>query len=145
MLLFILIERLVIMGNIKYILRELCVFFIFLVGGIDSAFISLAVVILLDYITGVMSAIYNKKLDSKVGIKGICKKICYIGAVGLAVVIDKISGQTEVFRNLVIYFLIANDGLSIVENMAEMNIPLPKKLIEMLNQIKKDNENKGVG
>lgn len=132
------------MENVKYILRELCVFFMFLVGGIDSAFISLAVVILLDYITGVMSAIYNKKLDSKVGIKGICKKVCYIGAVGLAVVIDKVCGQTGVFRSLVIYFLIANDGLSIVENMAEMNIPLPKKLIEMLNQMKKnyDSENK---
>lgn len=132
------------MDNVKYILRELCVFFMFLVGGIDSAFISLAVVILLDYITGVMSAIYNKKLDSKVGIKGICKKVCYIGAVGLAVVIDKVCGQTGVFRSLVIYFLIANDGLSIVENMAEMNIPLPKKLIEMLNQMKKNynSENK---
>lgn len=128
------------MDNVKYILRELCVFFMFLVGGIDSAFISLAVVILLDYITGVMSAIYNKKLDSKVGIKGICKKVCYIGAVGLAVVIDKVCGQTGVFRSLVIYFLIANDGLSIVENMAEMNIPLPKKLIEMLNQIKNNSD-----
>ena len=124
----------------KHILKEMLVFFIFLVGGIDSALISLAVVMLIDYITGVSSAIYNKKLNSKIGLKGIIKKLCYLGGVGLAVIVDKICGQTGVFRTLVIYFLIANDGISIIENMAEMNIPLPKKLIKILEQLKKDND-----
>lgn len=124
----------------KHVLKEMLVFFIFLVGGIDSALISLAVVMLIDYITGVSSAIYNKKLNSKIGLKGIIKKLCYLGGVGLAVIVDKICGQTGVFRTLVIYFLIANDGISIIENMAEMNIPLPKKLIKILEQLKKDND-----
>lgn len=109
---------------------------IYLLGGMDIALKSLIVIMMIDYITGVASAIYNKKLSSKIGFKGIIKKFCYLLVVALSVVIDNLISQDGVIRTLVIYFFVANDGLSIIENMAEMDIKLPKKLVDSLEQIK---------
>lgn len=114
--------------------------FVYLVGGFDIAIQSLLIVIVIDYLTGIASAIYNKELSSKIGLKGILKKFCYLLVVALSVVIDKLLGQGGLIRTLVIYFFVANDGLSIVENMAEMNVKLPKKLIDALEQMKKKGE-----
>lgn len=114
--------------------------FVYLLGGFDIALKSLLIVICLDYLTGIISAIYNKKLSSKVGFKGILKKVTYLFVVALSVVIDNILGQSGLIRSLVIYFFVGNDGLSIIENMAEMNIKLPKKLIDVLEQIKSKGE-----
>ncbi len=114
--------------------------FIYLLGGIDIALQSLLIVIVIDYLTGIASAIYNKELSSKMGFKGIIKKFSYLLVVALSVVIDKLLGQSGLIRSLVIYFFVANDGLSIIENMAEMNIKLPQKLIDALEQIKKKGE-----
>lgn len=114
--------------------------FVYLMGGYDVALQSLLIVIVIDYLTGIASAIYNKELSSKVGFKGILKKFCYLLVVALSVVIDNLTGQSGLIRSLVIYFFVANDGLSIIENMAEMNIRLPKKLIDSLEQIKKKGE-----
>lgn len=109
---------------------------IYLLGGMDIALKSLIVIMMIDYITGVASAIYNKKLSSKIGFKGIIKKFSYLCVVALSVVIDNLISQDDVIRTLVIYFFVANDGLSIIENMAEMDIKLPKKLVDSLEQIK---------
>lgn len=122
------------------VLSVLFTTFVYLLGGFDVALQSLLIVIVIDYITGVSSAIYNKKLSSKVGLKGIIKKFCYLCIVALSVVIDNLLGQSGMIRSLVIYFFVANDGLSIIENMADMNIKLPKKLIESLEQIKNKGE-----
>ena len=92
------------------------------------------------YITGVISAWYNKKLDSKVGLKGIVKKLTYFLLVVLSVEIDKILGQVGIIRNLVIYFFVANDGLSVIENVGKMDIPIPKKLKDALIQLSEDKE-----
>lgn len=110
--------------------------FIYLLGGVDVALQCLLVMIILDYISGIASAIYNKNLDSKIGLKGILKKFMYLVIVCVSVIIDKIVGNTGVVRTLVIYFFVANDGLSIIENISKMGIPLPKKLIDTLNQLK---------
>ena len=114
--------------------------FVYLVGGFDIAIQSLLIVIVIDYLTGIASAIYNKELSSKIGFKGIIKKFCYLLVVALSVVIDNLLGQSGLIRSLVIYFFVANDGLSIIENMTEMNIKLPQKLIDSLEQIKKKGE-----
>ena len=113
---------------------------VYLLGGIDIALQSLLIVIVIDYLTGIASAIYNKKLSSKIGFKGIIKKLSYLLVVTLSVVIDNLLGQSGLIRSLVIYFFVANDGLSIIENMAEMNVKLPQKLIDALEQIKKKGE-----
>lgn len=110
--------------------------FIYLLGGVDVALQCLLIMIILDYISGIASAIYNKNLDSKIGLKGILKKFMYLVIVCVSVIIDKIVGNTGAVRTLVIYFFVANDGLSIIENMGKMGIPLPKKLIDTLNQLK---------
>ena len=114
--------------------------FVYLMGGLDIAFYSLIIVIVIDYLTGIGSAIYNNELSSKIGFKGIIKKFCYLLIVALSVVIDNLLGQSGLIRSLVIYFFVANDGLSIIENMAKMNIKLPQKLIDALEQIKKKGE-----
>lgn len=121
---------------IKDVLSIILTSLIYLLGGWDISLKCLIIVVILDYITGILSAIYNKKLDSKIGLKGILKKFGYLCIIALSVIIDEIVGETGVIRTLVIYFFVANDGISIIENMGEMNVPLPKKLIEVLNQLK---------
>ena len=125
---------------INDVLSMILTTFVYLVGGFDIAIQSLLIVIVIDYLTGIASAIYNKELSSKIGFKGIIKKFCYLLVVTLSVVIDNLLGQSGLIRSLVIYFFVANDGLSIIENMAEMNIKLPQKLIDALEQIKKKGE-----
>ena len=111
--------------------------FVFLVGGIDIALVSLLIVMTLDYITGVLSAFYSKELSSKVGFKGILKKVFYLVIIALSVRIDNLLGQQNIIRTFVIYYFVANDGLSILENAGELGIKLPKKLYEALDQLKK--------
>ena len=110
---------------------------LYLLGGWDIALKCLIVVIIIDYLTGVLSAIYNKKLNSIIGTKGIIKKVGYLCIVALSTIIDIITGQTGVIRTLVIYFFVANEGISIIENIAEMGVPMPKRLIDVLEQLKK--------
>ena len=110
---------------------------LYLLGGWDIALKCLIVVMIIDYLTGVLSAIYNKKLNSNIGTKGIVKKVGYLCIVALSTIIDIITGQTGVIRTLVIYFFVANEGISIIENIAEMGVPMPKKLIDALEQLKK--------
>lgn len=125
----------------KYVISDvisvILTFLIYLLGGFDIALKSLLIVIVIDYVTGILSAIYNKQINSKVGFKGILKKSSYLLIIALSVIVDNILGQSGTIRTLVIYFFVANDGISILENVAEMNIPLPPKLLETLEQIKK--------
>ena len=116
--------------------------FIYLLGGFDIALQSLLIVIVIDYLTGISSAIYNKELSSKVGFKGIIKKFNYLLIIALSVIIDNIMGHSGLIRTLVIYFFVSNDGISIIENMAKMNVKLPEKLIEVLKQINNKGDNK---
>ena len=124
----------------KYIISDvisvILTFLIYLLGGFDIALKSLIIVIVIDYATGILSAIYNKQINSKVGFKGILKKFSYLLIIALSVIVDNILGQSGTIRTLVIYFFVANDGISILENVAEMNIPLPPKLLETLEQLK---------
>ena len=122
---------------ISDILSVILTTFVYLLGGFDIALQSLLIVMVVDYLTGIASAIYNKNLSSKIGLKGILKKFSYLCVVALSVVIDNLTGQSGLIRTLVIYFFVANDGLSIIENMAEMGVKLPQKLIDSLEQIKK--------
>lgn len=109
--------------------------FVYLVGGIDYTLIALLIIMGLDYITGVISAIYNKELSSKMGFKGIFKKVLMLCIIGLAVVVDKLTGETGAVRTLVIYYYVANEGISILENLVECDVPFPDKIIEVLKQL----------
>lgn len=113
---------------------------IYLLGGVDIALTSLLIVIIIDYITGLLTAIYNKNLNSKVGLKGIIKKFCYLLIVCLSVIIDNITNMGGAIRTLVIYFFVANESLSIIENMGKIGVPIPEKLKNIIEQL---NEKEG--
>lgn len=121
---------------INTIISSLLTTFVFLVGEIDIALVSLLIVMTLDYITGVLSAFYNKELSSKVGFKGLLKKVFYLIIIALSVRIDNLLGGSSLVRTFVIYYFVANDGLSILENAGELGIKLPKKLFDALEQLK---------
>lgn len=112
----------------------------FVLGGWDYALQTLVLVMALDYVTGVCKAIKKKELNSKTGLLGILKKFGYLVIVALSVVLDRLAGNTGAVRTLVIYFFVANDGLSILENWGSIGLPLPKKLFEILEQLKHDND-----
>lgn len=116
----------------------------YLFGGLDSILIVLLVTMLIDYLTGICKAIYLKKLNSSIGLKGIIKKFGYLLIVILAALADKVlNNGTLAIRTIVIYFFIANESLSILENWALMGLPLPKKLYEVFEKLKdSDKESK---
>ena len=127
---------------INFVTSTLLTTVVYFLGGLDIALKTLLVFMLLDYITGVCKAIVNKKVNSIIGAKGIIKKIGYLIVVALSVQLDNITGGTGALRTLVIYFFVANEGISIVENWGSMGLPLPKKITEVLEQIKKENGGK---
>lgn len=126
--------------GIKTILSFLGTTFFFLFGGWDIALQSMVVMIVIDYITGVSRAFIKKDLNSEIGFKGIIKKTLMFAIVAVAVVVDKATGETGLVRNLVIWFLVANEGISILENLAAMDIIIPDFLKEKLEQIKGSNK-----
>lgn len=127
---------------INFITGTLTTALVYFLGGWDIALQILLTVIIIDYISGVCRAIYNKKLNSKVGLKGIVKKVGYLLIVMLAVILDRIMGNTGAIRTLVIYFFVANEGISILENWGDMGLPLPQKIFDVLEQLKSDNNPK---
>ncbi len=115
---------------------------LYFLGGWDMALKTLLIIIALDYLTGVCDAIANKKINSKIGAKGIIKKVGYLIIVAVSVQLDQIVGDIGAIRNLVIYFFVANEGISILENWGSMGLPLPEKVMEVLEQLKKENGGK---
>ena len=92
--------------------------------------------VVLDYITGIMCAVADKKLSSAVGFKGICRKVLIFALVGIGHLLDvQIFGETGVLRTAIIFFYLSNEGLSVVENAAYLGLPIPTKLHKVLEQL----------
>lgn len=113
--------------------------FIWLVGGFDVALSCLLVAIVIDYISGLIKAYNTKTLSSSIGFRGILKKVGVLLIVMLSVLVDRITIDNGGVRTLVIYYFVANEGLSIIENLALAGIPVPKQLKNALKVIKKGN------
>jgi toxin secretion/phage lysis holin len=111
----------------------------FMFGGFDILLKVLITLVILDYITGLIKGIYKKELSSETGFKGLLKKILLFIIVIVAVVIQQLINDSIPIRETVIVFFICNEGISIIENAAEF-IPIPKKLKEVLLQIREKNE-----
>lgn len=109
-------------------------------GAPDAWLIGLIILVIADYITGLMKAFIAGELSSKVGFKGILKKIMYFAIVAVAVLIDNLTGAEGVLRIACIGFLIANEGVSILENCAAAGLPVPQALIKVLNKLKDEDE-----
>lgn len=103
-------------------------------GPLNTLFYGLVFCVVADYITGICAAIYQKKLDSRVGYMGILKKVVLMMIVALAYTVGQVAGVPAI-RDVVIGFYIANEGLSILENASKMNIKYTEKLKNWLSQL----------
>ena len=100
----------------------------YFLGGNDGLLIALVVFAVADYITGVMCAVSDKKLNSQVGFKGICRKVLIFLLVGIAHILDvQVIGTGSVLRTAVIFFYLSNEGVSIIENAAHLGLPIPEQ------------------
>jgi len=110
-----------------------------MLGGLDGFLCALIAFVVIDYITGVMCAVVDKKLSSEVNFKGILKKMLIFAMVAVAHIIDTqilcVAGDGFVIRTAVIFFYLANEGLSIFENTARLGLPVPQKLKDVLAQL----------
>ena len=113
-----------------------------LLGTWDTALIVLVSFMALDYLTGVLRAWINKEVSSDIGLKGIARKTVIFIVLIVAVLLDRLLNTgTWVFRTLICYFYIANEGISLLENCAGLGLPIPEKLKDALVQLK-DGEKK---
>ena len=115
----------------------------YFLGGMDGLMIALVVFMALDYITGLMCAVIDKKLSSAVGFKGICKKVLILMLVGVANIMDvHVIGTGSALRGAVICFYLSNEGLSLLENAGHIGLPIPEKLKDVLAQLHGRKEDK---
>ncbi len=127
---------------VKWLSAEIFAGFGFLLGGMDGLLTALMVFMLLDYITGIIIAVKEKKLSSEIGFYGLVKKGVMLTVVAVGHILDTqiLGGNSSMLRSGVAGFFLANEGLSILENAGMLGIPLPKKLKTLLQQLKKENE-----
>ena len=115
-------------------------------GGFDGFLYALITFVAIDYITGVLCAIIDKNLCSKIGAIGIFKKVLIFVLVGVGHVLDTnvlgVIGNTDanVLRTAVIFFYLSNEGISILENATHIGLPIPEKLKDVLKQLHKREE-----
>ena len=117
--------------------------FFYAIGGRDKFIYCLFGAMVIDYITGVLKSLKHGTTDSKIGFKGIPKKVTVFCVVALAALFDIIL-ETKSFkyncRYVVICFYFANEGLSILENVINTGLPVPKQLKNMLEQCRDKQE-----
>lgn len=108
----------------------------YFLGGCDGLIIALVLFVVIDYITGVMCAVVDRKLSSAVGFKGIFRKVLIFMLVGIANIIDvQVIKSGSVLRTAVVFFYLSNEGLSLIENSVHLGLPVPEKLKAVLKQL----------
>lgn len=110
--------------------------FVGYLGGADEILTALLVLIVIDYFSGVLGAALHGELKSKVGFRGITKKVFILFLVAAAHVIDGIVGTNAMFREAVIFFFIANELLSLIENAGKIGLPVPSILEKAVDSLK---------
>lgn len=111
-------------------------------GAMNGVMYALIAFVVIDYITGVIAAAVQKRLNSTVGFKGIAKKLGIFILVALGHIIDaQILGDGDALRTAVIFFYLSNEGLSIIENAVAIGLPVPEALKNALAHLDKENKN----
>lgn len=106
-------------------------------GGLDGFLYALIAFVVVDYLTGVICAITDRRLSSEIGSKGIFKKVLIFVLVGVGHIVDsQVLGSNGSIRTAVIFFYLSNEGISILENAAHIGLPIPEKLKSILEQLK---------
>lgn len=122
---------------LKYIVAITGTGFTWLFGAWDIALTILIVFMVLDYATGVLKGYVNKELSSDIGLKGVARKTVILVVLIVAVCLDRLLNTGSwIFRTLVAYFYIANEGLSLIENCAALGAPVPTQITDALAQLK---------
>ena len=126
------------MDNVfKNILAGVCTILSFLFGDMEGLMVALIALIVLDYISGVIAAAVEKRLSSEVGAKGIAKKIFMLLIVALANIVDiNVIGDGHVLKTVTVVFYICNECISLIENAGRIGVPVPKKLLDVLEQLR---------
>ena len=113
----------------------------FMYGEVSGLFGALIAFMALDYITGVIVAVIEKRLSSEVGFRGLAKKFLILVFVAVGHIADTyILGGTPAAMSAVMLFYMANEGISIIENAAALGLPVPKKLTSIMEQIRNKSE-----
>ena len=119
----------------------ICTILSFLFGDMEGLMVALIALIILDYISGVIAAAVEKRLSSAVGAKGIAKKIFMLLIVALANIVDiNVIGDGHVLKTVTVVFYICNECISLIENAGRIGVPVPKKLLDVLEQLKNRDE-----
>ncbi|WNF36816.1 phage holin family protein [Bacillaceae bacterium IKA-2] len=130
--------------NIQYAIAAIGGWLGWFLGGLDGFLYALVAFVVIDYITGVMLAIIEKRLSSEVGAKGIFKKVLIFTLVAIGHIIDsQIIKNGGVIRTAVIFFYLSNEGISILENASRIGLPIPEKLKDILAQLNEGGEKNG--
>lgn len=130
-----------VVSTLQYVFAGIGGFMGWFLGGLDGFLYALIVFVVVDYITGLMAAFIQKKLSSETGFKGICKKVAIFCLVGVGHILDaQVIGAGSVLRTAVIFFYLSNEGISIIENVAVIGLPVPQKLIDVLEQLREEKE-----
>lgn len=113
----------------------------YFLGGLDGFLYALIAFVVIDYLTGIMVAILERKLSSEVGFRGIFKKVLVFSLVAVGHIIDSQLIQTgSAIRTAVIFFYLSNEGISIIENASKIGLPIPGKLKDVLGQLSKEGD-----
>jgi toxin secretion/phage lysis holin len=113
-------------------------------GGVDGFMYALITFVVIDYVTGLMVAVLEKKLSSEIGFRGIFKKVLIFTFVGIGNIIDVyLIKNGSAIRTAVIFFYVSNEGISIIENAAKIGLPIPQKLKDILEQLNKEEKSNG--
>lgn len=113
----------------------------YLLGGNDSFLYALLAFVIIDYVTGIMLAVLQKKLSSSIGFKGIFKKVLIFTMVAIGHTFDAYIIQNgSAIRTAIIFFYLSNEGISILENTAKIGLPIPEKLKSVLYQLSKEDK-----
>lgn len=117
----------------------------YLIGDFDTALYVLVLFMILDYITGLLIAIIEKKVSSAIGMRGLAKKVFILLLVAVGVALDRLlQSDGYFFRTIVCMFYTANEGISILENASILGLPVPQKIKNILVQIKTENDNENL-
>lgn len=100
----------------------------YLFGGWSALLGVLLAFVVIDYLTGIMAAGTEGKLSSAVGLKGIAKKVCIFAMVAVAHLVDTALGDAHIVRDATIFFYLANELLSIIENSGRIGLPVPEPI-----------------
>ncbi len=116
----------------------------YFLGGFDGLIYALVAFVVIDYITGLMAAVIEKKLSSDIGFRGIFKKVLIFTLVGIGHIIDfHLIEKGSAVRTAVIFFYLSNEGLSIMENTAKVGLPIPEKLKTVFTELRREDGKNG--